>query len=166
MKTLYLLRHAKSSWDFADLSDHDRPLNNRGRRDAPLMGRELLSREVQFDLILSSSAVRALTTATLVAHELEYDLNQIRINPAIYGATYQELIQIIRETPDDTEQLLLVGHNPTITETANALSPEYIADMPTAGVVCLSFDCPIWPEIDKTNATLHFFDFPKNHKSK
>jgi phosphohistidine phosphatase len=166
MKTLYLLRHAKSSWDFSDLSDHDRPLNKRGRTDAPLMGRELLSREVQPDLIVSSSAVRALTTATLVARELEYDLDHIKINGDIYGADCPELVRIITEMPEDVNTLLLVGHNPTITEVANTLSPEHVADIPTAGLISLSFDTNTWAEIDKENATLHFFDFPKNHKSK
>ncbi len=166
MKTLILMRHAKSSWDFADLSDHDRPLNKRGRNDAPLMGRELLSREVQPDLIVSSSAVRAITTATLVAHELEYDLNQIKIDSNIYGADCPQLVQIIKAMPEDVDTLLLVGHNPTHTEVANALSPEHVADIPTAGVVSLSFDTSDWADISKDNATLHYFDFPKNHKSK
>ena len=164
MKKLYLLRHAKSSWDFADLNDHDRPLNQRGRNDAPLMGKELLSRELEPDLIMASSAVRALTTATLVAKALEYNPDQITVNEGIYGADKDELFQIIRQTPDDVAQLLLVGHNPTITEVTNFLSPEHVADMPTAGVVGLSFNCATWGEIDPANATFLFFDFPKNHQ--
>lgn len=166
MKTLYLLRHAKSSWDFEDLSDHDRPLNKRGRQDAPLMGRELMSREIEPDLIVSSSAVRALTTAALVAKELEYPTETIEINEAIYGASKEELCGIIQATSDDVNKLILVGHNPTITDVANLLSPEHVASIPTTGVVCLTFDCSHWEEIEKENATLHFFDFPKNHKNK
>lgn len=164
MKTLYLLRHAKSSWDFNELSDHDRPLNNRGRHDAPLMGRELLSREIALDLVLSSSAVRALTTASLVAKELEYDTDKIVINENIYGTDKKELYRIIRRTPDDINRLLVVGHNPEITELANLLSPEHIVDMPTTAVVGLRFTCLTWKETAKENAIFLFYDFPKNHK--
>ncbi len=164
MKTLYLLRHAKSSWDFEDLSDHDRPLNKRGRHDAPLMGRELASHEISPDLIISSSAVRALTTASLVAKELEYDTENIVINEAIYGAGKEELLTIIRQTPDTIYSLLLVGHNPEITELANLLSPEHIANMSTAAVVGIRFSCESWSEITQENAALVLYDFPKNHK--
>lgn len=164
MKTVYLLRHAKSNWDFEDLSDHDRPLNERGRKDAPLMGRELMSREIELDLILSSSAVRALTTASLVAKELEYDPNAIAIDENIYHADKEELCRIIRQTATEVNGLMAVGHNPVITELANLLSPEHITDMPTAAVVCLRFDCQGWEDIDKENAALLFYDFPKNHK--
>ncbi len=164
MKTLYLLRHAKSSWDFEELSDYDRPLNKRGRNDAPLMGRELLSREIELDLIVSSSAVRALTTASLVAKELDYEISQITIDENIYGASKEELYRIIQKFPDDLNNIMLVGHNPEISELANMLSPEHIVDMPTAAVVGLRFSCLTWKEIDQENATLLFYDFPKNHK--
>ncbi|MDB5262512.1 MAG: phosphohistidine phosphatase [Adhaeribacter sp.] len=163
MKTLYLLRHAKSSWDFEELSDHDRPLNNRGRKDAPLMGRELASREVTVDLIVTSSAVRALTTATLVAKELEYDPEKIAVEEEIYKANKQELLAIINNIPNQFEKVMLVGHNFTITELANMLSPDLVPTMPTAGVVCLQFNCGTWAEINKENGNLVFFDIPKNH---
>lgn len=164
MKTLYLLRHAKSSWDFEDLSDHDRPLNKRGRHDAPLIGRELASHEITPDLIVASSAVRALTTASLVAKELEYDTENITINEAIYEASKEELVTIIRQLPDNANTVLLVGHNPEITELANFLSPEHITSMPTAAVVGIRFACLTWAEITPENTTLVLYDFPKNHK--
>ncbi|RDC64591.1 SixA phosphatase family protein [Adhaeribacter pallidiroseus] len=164
MKTLYLLRHAKSSWDFEDLSDHDRPLNKRGRHDAPLMGRELASHEISPDLMVTSSAVRALTTASLVAKEMEYDIDNIVINEAIYEASKQDLLAIIQQTPDDINNLMLVGHNPEITELANFLAPEHIASMATAAVVGIRFNCVAWSEISPENATLVLYDFPKNHK--
>lgn len=165
MKTLYLMRHAKSSWDFIDLSDHDRPLNNRGRKDAPAMGRELAAREVSVDLIMSSSAVRALSTATLVAKELEYDVDKIAIEEDIYKSDKKGLQAIIQNIPNQFDQVMLLGHNPTLTELVNLLSPELIPDIPTAGVVALRFACATWREISKDNATFLFFDFPKNHKS-
>lgn len=163
MKTLYLMRHAKSSWDFPELSDHDRPLNNRGRKDAPLMGRELMSREVTVDLIVSSSAVRALTTATLVAKELEYDTEKIAVEEEIYKANKQELLTIIKHIPNQFDKVMLVGHNYTISELANMLSPDMVPTMPTAAVVCLTFNCGTWAEINKQNASFAFFDYPKNH---
>jgi len=164
MKNLYLMRHAKSSWDFEDLSDHDRPLDNRGRKDAPLMGRELVSREVTVDLIMASTAVRALSTATLVGRELEYETDKIALEEEIYKADKQELLEIINSIPNQFDKVLLIGHNNTITELANLLSPDLIPEIPTAGVVALSFACTTWREISKANATLQFFDYPKNHK--
>lgn len=158
------MRHAKSSWDFEELSDHDRPLENRGRKDAPLMGRELVSREITIDLLMSSTAVRALTTATLVARELEYDTDKIAIEEEIYKADKQELLNIITSIPNQFDNVMLIGHNNTITELANLLSPDLIPEIPTAGVVALSFECGTWSEITKENATLQFFDYPKNHK--
>ena len=158
------MRHAKSSWDFEDLSDHDRPLKNRGRKDAPLMGRELVSREITVDLVLSSSAVRALTTATLVAKELEYDTEKIAVEEDIYKANKHELLSIIKNIPNQFDKVLLVGHNYTITELANMLSPELVPTMPTAAVAALTFNCDTWAEIERKNAQFQFFDFPKNHK--
>jgi phosphohistidine phosphatase len=164
MKTLYLLRHAKSSWDFEELSDHDRPLNNRGRKDAPMMGRELMSREVTLDLIVSSPAVRALTTATLVAKELEYDPEKIAVEEDIYKADKHELLSIIKNVPNQFNKIMVVGHNYTLTELANLLSPDLVPTIPTAGVVCLNFNCGTWAEIGKNNSSFGFFDYPKNHK--
>jgi phosphohistidine phosphatase len=165
MKTLYLMRHAKSSWDFIDLSDHDRPLNNRGRKDAPAMGRELAAREVSVDLILSSSAVRALSTATLVAKELEYDVDKIAVEEEVYKADKRQLLDTIKKIPNQFDKVLLLGHNPTMTDLVNLLSPELIPDLPTAGIVALRFACTTWREIAKDNATFQFFDAPKNHNN-
>ena len=166
MKTLYLMRHAKSSWDFPELSDHDRPLNKRGRKDAPLMGQQLLSRDVQFNLILTSTAVRALTTATLVAKEVDYDREKMQAVAEIYSADRKDLTKIIQHVPDEVNSLLVVGHNPIISEVANKLSPEAITDMPTAGVVALRFNCNSWLDISGDNSKLLFYDFPKNYKMK
>lgn len=164
MKTLYLLRHAKSSWAFDHLSDHDRPLNDRGRHDAPLMGHKLAEHSVLPDLIVTSPAVRTLTTATLVAKELGYDPVKIIPNDRLFHAGMRVLLQVIQETPGHVEKLMLVGHNYALTELANHLSPAPPVDnVPTAGVVALTFACSSWPEISRRNARLDFFDFPKNH---
>ena len=164
MKTLYIMRHAKSSWEFEELSDHDRPLNKRGRTDAPLMGQELAANNVSLQLILSSPAVRALTTATLVARELGYDADDIAVDERIYGASADELLEVMQEAPADVDTLMLVGHNEALSEFANMLSPKPMASLPTAGVVALRFDCESWYDVKRENAELLFFETPRNHK--
>ncbi|WP_035565703.1 SixA phosphatase family protein [Hymenobacter sp. IS2118] len=162
MKTLYLLRHAKSSWSFDELSDQERPLNDRGRDDAPAMGQALAKRRICPDLVVSSPAVRAMSTAVLVAREMQYPHDKIVVEAGIYGADVDQLLAVIHDLPDAADIVLLVGHNPTITETANALSPNSVNDMPTAAVVCLRFTCEQWSEVGKANAEFYFYDFPRN----
>lgn len=162
MKTLYLMRHAKSSWSFDDLSDKQRPLNDRGRDDAPLMGQALAKRDITLDLLVSSPAVRALSTAALVAHELEYPADKITVLDAIYEATVPDLLAVVRQLPDTADSVLLVGHNNTLTDFANLLSPSEIPEMPTAAIVCLKFSTDQWAQVDRANAEYYFFDKPKN----
>ena len=162
MKTLYLLRHAKSSWSFDELSDQERPLNDRGRDDAPLMGQALAKRRIRPDIIVSSPAVRAMSTALLVAREMQFPHEKITVEPGIYGADADDLLAIIKGLPDAAGSALLVGHNPTITEVANALSPSSLNEMPTAAVVCLRFSCERWEEVSKANAEFYFYDYPRN----
>lgn len=162
MKTLYLLRHAKSSWSFDELSDQERPLNDRGRDDAPRMGQALARRHIAPDLLVSSPAVRALSTAALVAKELDYPHDKIEVEAGIYGTDVDGLLAVIRALPDAAESVLLVGHNPTITDTVNALSPSDISEMPTAAVVCLKFSTEQWAAVSKANAEFYFYDYPRN----
>jgi phosphohistidine phosphatase len=162
MKTLYLLRHAKSSWSFDELSDQERPLNDRGREDAPVMGQALAKRRICPDIIVSSPAVRAMSTAVLVAREMQYPHDKIVVESGIYGADVDDLLTIIKGLPDGASSVLLVGHNPTITETANVLSPSSLNEMPTAAVVCLRFGCDHWAEVSKVNAEFYFYDYPRN----
>ena len=162
MKTLYLLRHAKSSWSFDELSDQERPLNDRGRDDAPAMGQALAKRHICPDAVVSSPAVRAMSTAVLVAREMQFPHDKITVEPGIYGADVDDLLAIIKDLPDGAGSVLLVGHNPTITETANALSPSALNEMPTAAVVCLRFACDHWSEVSKANAEFYFYDYPRN----
>ncbi|WP_426493386.1 SixA phosphatase family protein [Hymenobacter sp. 102] len=162
MKTLYLMRHAKSSWSFDDLSDKQRPLNDRGRDDAPLMGQALKKRDIRLDLLVSSPAVRAMSTAALVAHELEYPAEKIEVVETIYEATVPDLLTVVQQLPDSADSVLLVGHNNTLTEFANLLSPSEIPEMPTASIVCLKFNTASWAQTDRANAEYYFFDKPKN----
>jgi phosphohistidine phosphatase len=162
MKTLYLMRHAKSSWSFDDLSDKERPLNGRGRDDAPAMGQALANRDIQLDLLVASPAVRALSTAALVAKELQYPPERIEVIDRIYEAEVMDLLDVVRQLPDGADSVLLVGHNNTITDFANLLSPNPVPDMPTAAIVCLKFACDRWVDVNQTNAELYFYDHPRH----
>lgn len=162
MKTLYLMRHAKSSWSFDDLSDEQRPLNDRGRDDAPRMGQALAKRHIQLGLLVSSGAVRALSTAALVAKELDYPPERIAVRPEIYEADLDTLLGVVHSLPDEAQSVLLVGHNNTITDLANYLSPSPLQqEMPTAGIVCLHFHTDRWADVARANAEFYFFDRPR-----
>jgi phosphohistidine phosphatase len=164
MKTLYLMRHAKSSWSFDDLTDEQRPLNDRGRDDAPRMGQALAKRNIKLDLIISSGAVRAMTTAALVAKELDYPHERIEVRPEIYHAEVPMLLDVVRSCPDTANSVLLVGHNNGISEFVNVLSPDAIhEELPTAGVVCLHFHTETWATVDQANSEFYFFDRPKDN---
>lgn len=164
MKTLYLMRHAKSDQGAGGLKDRDRALNDRGRRDAPFMGQQLLTREIPpLDLIISSPAVRALTTATLVARELGYDVGKLQVEDTLYDTDRDAYLSVIAGVKSSVEELMLVGHNFTITDVANYLSPVHVPEMPTAGVVCLRFDTMSWSRLEKDSAEFIFIDFPKNY---
>jgi len=163
MKTLYLMRHAKASWSFDDLTDRERPLNDRGRDDAPRIGQALAKRDIKLDLMVSSPAVRALSTAVLVARELDYPHDKIKVEPDIYEADLETLLAVIHALPDDAGSVLLTGHNPTITDVANYLSPSPLSnEMPTAGIICLHFQVERWAEVKQDNAEFYFFDCPRD----
>ena len=122
MKTLFLIRHAKSSWDDTALPDKDRPLNDRGKRDAPKMGKRLAKRDVKPDLILSSPAKRALTTAEIIAKKLDYKLKDIVVDDRLYAGAVHDLLNVIHKLGDKPKRVILFGHNPELTEFAHRLS--------------------------------------------
>lgn len=166
MKTLILVRHAKSSWDNPALSDFDRPLNDRGKRDAPRMGKRLKEREITPDLMLSSPAKRALTTCKEIAKILNYDKQRIVTDKRIYHAGEDELLQVLSEQNDNHEIIMLFGHNPGFTDFANALFNEHIMNIPTCGIVAGDLSLTSWREIKWGCGKLDFFDFPKKNKRK
>ena len=122
MKTLVIVRHAKSSWDDRGLSDHDRPLNRRGLRDAPVMGARLAEWGPPVDRVISSSAVRALATAELITQEMGLPWDEIVIDEALYHASEEEMLEIIQEQEDYLDGLMMFGHNPGMTCLVNDLS--------------------------------------------
>lgn len=165
MKTLYLVRHAKSSWADPSLADQKRPLNKRGLRDAPLMGQRLADRKVRVDAIWSSPALRAVQTARHLAHALNYPRKEIQLRDRLYFSVMDELLLEIRSCPDAVQRLLLLGHNPVITECANLLSDcgreTDIESVPTCGIVALEFALSSWLQIGEKKGRMLFFDYPK-----
>lgn len=163
MKTLYLVRHAKSSWDERGTSDHDRKLNARGKRDAPKMGELLNSKDYHPDIIYSSSAKRALTTAKIISEKFQHPVENIIITNKIYEATTNDLINIINEIDNKYESAMLVGHNPGMTILANLLSDKYIDNLPTCAIVVAELNVESWKEVESDCGKLISFEYPKKY---
>lgn len=161
MKTLLLVRHAKSGWDDPSLSDFDRPLNERGKRAAPDMGARLRDRGVHPQLVVSSPARRAMHTAQILATELDYPKTAIEYVDTLYAASAAVWLGIIRGLPAHVDSAMIVGHNPEATEIANKLCPARIDHMPTCAVLELHFEVADWGAIAGV-ADQYIFDFPKN----
>ena len=161
MKTLYLVRHAKSSWKYPQLTDFDRPLNKRGQRDAPEMGRRLKDREVVPDLLLASPANRALTTCHEIARKIGYPQQDIQTNENIYHAGTGTLLRIVQKVPDSYQSLMLFGHNPGFTDFANELAGTEIWNIPTCGIFACTFSVTRWSDIDFGKGRMVFYDYPK-----
>ena len=162
MKTLTLVRHAKSSWKDTSLSDRDRPLNKRGERDAPEMGRRIAAAGVRPSLIVSSPAVRAWTTARIIADEIGYPREFLQRDKRLYLASVNGILDVIVGQDTAFNSLMIVGHNPGFTDFANYLVPGLTNNIPTAGVVSVQLDTDDWSLYDKPGVELLLYDFPKN----
>lgn len=160
-KKLFLVRHAKSSWDEAGLDDRQRPLNDRGKEEAPKMGKHLAGYKVKPELITSSPAVRALKTAEKIAKELGFKKSDVLVNEGIYTFDGGSLIDVIKELDNKYDTVMLVGHNPAITALANELSNADIDNIPTCGVVLIEFDERKWKDAAKGGGRVLEFDYPK-----
>ena len=161
MKVLTLVRHAKSSWKDANLSDLDRPLNKRGRRDAPMMGGRLAERDYFPDVIVSSSAVRALATAEAIAEEIGYPRSEIVVDERIYGADVTDWLEVIHTLGDAWDRAMCIGHNPGLTDLVNYLADDQIGNVPTCGIVDLVFDVDSWTLVGRIDPVGVDFDYPK-----
>ncbi len=162
MKTLFINRHAKSSWKSPGLSDFDRPLNPRGLGDAPVMAKRLLVKNEKVDMIVSSPANRALTTAKVFADTLKLENDSLVENKEMYGAGTQGLLRIVNGLNDACESVMLFGHNPSFTDFAYYLTGQYISNIPTCGIVKITFDIDSWQEVSRDLGNQLYFDFPKN----
>ncbi len=160
-KRLTLLRHAKSDWSEPGLSDFDRPLNKRGRNDAPRMGELLVKQCICPQLIISSDAKRARTTAELVAQKLGYKLDRIVHNHALYLAPPSTLLEVLLRNAADHDHVMVVAHNPGMTDLANRLSNARIDNLPTCGVFMVESGQDNWEQLAEGNNTFAGFFSPK-----
>lgn len=163
MKTLTIFRHAKSSWDYPDLSDHDRPLNKRGKKDAPIMGERLKAAGIRPSLIVSSPAKRAWSTAKLVARELTYPVEFLQREPLLYHAGVNRIFDVLAAQDDGFNSIMIVGHNPGLTDFANFLVPQLTSNIPTAGFVSVLIDSEDWDLRIRQSVKLIVYDYPKNN---
>ena len=161
MKSLTIVRHAKSSWKNRGLSDRERPLNKRGNRDAPIMGQRLAAAGIRPSQIISSPAVRAWTTARIFAKELGYPTEFLQREDGLYLASLDNLLDVIATQDSGFNNLMLFGHNPGLTDLVNYLVPGLTNNLPTAGVVSVELDCDDWMLYDKPPVQLILHDYPK-----
>ncbi len=165
MKKLIVIRHAKSSWDDPSLDDFDRPLNKRGEKDAPRMGKWLREMTITPDYLITSPAVRAMETCKHIAQKLDFPSSKIIYDQRLYHAPKETIMQVVKEIPDrkndDEEIALLFGHNPGLTEFVNATSNEAIANVPTCGVVIISFSHAHWNNLVFGSGKMELFHYPK-----
>ena len=161
MKQLSLVRHAKSSWSNPHLKDFDRPLNDRGLRDAPVMANHLQQLDLIPDFILSSAANRAQTTARIMAEVLLGDSEQIVTDTELYAASAETLLNEIRVVDNQVQHLMLVAHNPTITELLDLLVDGAAQDMPTCAVAVIGLDISDWRRILPGTGMLNHFILPR-----
>lgn len=163
MKRLTLVRHAKSDWSLPGQADWDRPLNKRGQRDAPEMARRLRARKLKPDSVLSSPAVRALSTAAIMTRELKVPASHVHQDERLYLASPTDLLAVVRELGGAARHLMVLGHNPGITDFANRLSAsDHIDNLPTCGVFSAVFDIDAWADLDWHSGAEAEFDYPRN----
>ena len=161
MKTVYFVRHAKSSWDNPTLRDIDRPLSKRGLRDAPFMANLIKGKGLKPGLLLSSPAVRAYSTAKFFADALDIPASRIEQVKKIYEAYPDDILEIIQELPDDYDTAFLFGHNPTLTSVANMFTDDYIANIPTCAVFRVDSEVENWMDFREGKGKLTELHFPK-----
>lgn len=161
MKTLYIVRHAKSSWNQNNVIDFNRSLNERGRKDVKEMGKRLRSRELKIDKILASSSKRTSSTAFGLNKVFGLDSKQIEFRSDLYHSGVQVLLHQVCNTHDDCQELMLIAHNPGVSEFC-----DYLSDVefyfPTLAIAKVTFEAGSWREISKGTGTVEWYDFPKN----
>jgi phosphohistidine phosphatase len=161
MKTLTIVRHAKSSWKDSKLSDRERPLNKRGERDAPIMGKRVADAGIRPSQIISSPAVRAWTTARIFAKELGYPAEFLQREDGLYLASLDNLLDVIATQDPGFNNLMLFGHNPGLTDLVNYFVPGITYNLPTAGVVSVNLESDDWMLYDRPQTELVLHDYPK-----
>jgi phosphohistidine phosphatase len=162
LKTIILVRHAKSSWDNILQKDFDRTLNARGLQDAPMMGKRMLQRNIEVDLIITSAAMRAKQTATAIAVNMNYATQNILELQELYHASSSIITEVISSNADKNNTVMIVCHNPGITNWANQQMHPFLENMPTCSMIAFSINENHWQLFETAKKELLFFDFPKN----
>ena len=162
MKTILLIRHAKSSWEQLDLDDFDRPLNDRGKHDAPRMAKRLVKNKVKIDAFVSSPARRARRTAEYFMEIYERKEKDLILVPELYEASIKNFNSVLGLLDDDFDNVAIFSHNPGITHFANHLTEVTIDNMPTSSIFAVKSSAKSWGEFLKEKREFWFFDFPKN----
>lgn len=165
MKTIYFVRHAKSSWEDTRLRDFQRPLNKRGLRDAPFMGKLLHAKGLPADRMITSPAVRARTTAHFYANAMGYPEGEVQEEPVIYEAFPEDIFQLIASFPNEWGTVYLFGHNPTWTTLANTFAETFIANIPTCGTFRVDAEVDDWAAFTGQTGRLSEFHYPKDYFS-
>lgn len=165
MKKLYLVRHAKSSWNNPEHTDFERPLNPRGERDVEFMSNLLSGKIEKPNLFISSPAERAKTTAITFAKSFGQDETEIKYDYGIYEKGSKFILNLLKESSDTLNSIIIFGHNPDITSLSSYFSGKYFDNVPTCGIVSIEFDVSHWKEIENTDGKLIFFEFPKKYFS-
>ena len=161
MKQLLLVRHAKSDWSTPSLSDFDRPLNHRGKRDAPEMAARLLDKKIKIDAIIASPAKRASKTASIFAKEYEIDKEDILFREELYAASVSSFYDVISKVSDKFDSIAVFSHNPGITEFANSLTSARIDNIPTCGIFVVKIRTKHWKDFADAEKEFLFVDYPK-----
>jgi phosphohistidine phosphatase len=161
MKTIIVMRHAKSSWANPSQHDVERELNERGLRDAPAMGARLFNRKIHIDAIIASASRRTTQTAMAVAEQLQYPLDKINYFNHLYHASSETIQQTICSMTDEIQTALFICHNPGITFWANEQAEVFIDNMPTSGMIAFSVDITQWAQYATAKKEYLFFDAPK-----
>jgi phosphohistidine phosphatase len=162
MKTVFLIRHAKSSWGDFTLPDFERPLNERGKHDAPMMAKRLLDKGIRVDALVSSPAKRAKKTAQAFAEILGKDKSNILYREELYMAGVDAFYTVISQLDDSINKAAIFSHNPGITAFANMLQVAEIDEMPTCSIFAITTSAEKWSDFRKAKKEFWFFDFPKN----
>jgi phosphohistidine phosphatase len=164
MKKLFLIRHAKSDWSNHHLEDFDRPLNDRGKKNAAMMGKILKTKKIYPDLIISSPAYRARETTKRIVKKLNY-YDEVMYNEHLYEATLGAILEIMNFIEDEYDDVFIIGHNPSLNMLGFYLV-DFNENLPTCGVLQIHFDCDTWREASKKNAKLISFEYPKKDTAK
>jgi phosphohistidine phosphatase len=160
-KTLILVRHAKSDWGDPGLDDFDRPLNERGKRDAPVMAHRLLDKKIKIDAFISSPAKRAKKTAGIFASVYKKEKDNLIFRDELYGAGENVFYDVVATAENKFDSIAIFSHNPGITDFANLLTETRIDNIPTSGVFAIKADCEKWKNFAAAKKEFWFFDYPK-----